>query len=141
MRILEDFKIKTTIEMAWGEMDILGHINSSVYFKYFETGRILYYESVGLGTYFSDNNIYGVVASTECNYILPLKYPGTIIIGARVSEIDKDKMIMEYYISYNNCLFATGEATINLINLANGKKIPFPENIIKNIKLYENLKI
>lgn len=139
MRILEDFKIKTTINMAWGEMDTLGHINSSVYFKYFETVRILYYESVGLSTYFSENNFYGVVASTECNYISPLKYPGTIILGAKVSEIDLDKMIMEYFISHNNNLFAIGEATINLINLTDGKKIPFPENIINNIKQFENL--
>jgi acyl-CoA thioester hydrolase len=31
------------IPVAWGEMDAMGHINNIIYFRYFETVRIEYF--------------------------------------------------------------------------------------------------
>ena len=47
LKIFDDYKIKVDIPVAWGDMDILQHVNSSVYFRYFECARVAYLEKIG----------------------------------------------------------------------------------------------
>ncbi|MGL4640770.1 MAG: acyl-CoA thioesterase, partial [Shewanella sp.] len=39
-QFLAQHPIVTEIPVAWGEMDALQHVNNVVYFRYFETARI-----------------------------------------------------------------------------------------------------
>ena len=39
-KFLAQHPIVTEIPVAWGEMDALQHVNNVVYFRYFETARI-----------------------------------------------------------------------------------------------------
>ncbi len=36
--------------MRWGDMDAYGHLNNTIYFRYFEEVRIKYMASVGFAT-------------------------------------------------------------------------------------------
>ena len=36
----------TTIKMRWGDMDALGHLNNTYYFRYMETARLEWLESI-----------------------------------------------------------------------------------------------
>ncbi len=53
------------INVAWGEMDALQHVNNVVYFRYFETARIDFFTQLGflkdlqvtgVGPVISENN-------------------------------------------------------------------------------------
>ncbi len=46
--LLKDFPVVTEIRVAWGEMDALQHVNNVVYFRYFETARLDYFEAINL---------------------------------------------------------------------------------------------
>ena len=35
--LLDGFTVTVTFPVAWGEMDAMGHVNNTVYFRYFET--------------------------------------------------------------------------------------------------------
>ena len=35
------------IPIRWGDMDAMGHVNNTVYFRYFESARIEYLRSLG----------------------------------------------------------------------------------------------
>lgn len=48
LKVLDDFNLKSEIQVVWIDMDVLGHVNSSKYFGYFETARIKYYEALGV---------------------------------------------------------------------------------------------
>ncbi|MBS0468573.1 MAG: acyl-CoA thioesterase, partial [Proteobacteria bacterium] len=38
---------ETTIPMRWGDMDAIGHMNNTVYFRFMETARIEWLRELG----------------------------------------------------------------------------------------------
>ena len=45
-KLLADYPVVVETPVAWGEMDAFGHVNNIVYFRYFETARIAYFEKL-----------------------------------------------------------------------------------------------
>ena len=41
------FRVKVDMDVRWGDMDALGHVNNARYLTFFETGRIAYFERLG----------------------------------------------------------------------------------------------
>ena len=82
--------------VAWGEMDAYGHVNNTVYFRYFEQARIAYLERIG----FTDEALRGgvgpILASTHCRFRHPLRYPDRVLSATRVTEVAEDRFVMEY---------------------------------------------
>lgn len=142
LKILNDFKLKVQIQIAWVDMDILGHVNSTKYFAYFESARIKYYEKLGLLNYYSLHNIAGILSKTECSYLVPLNYPDTLTVGARVTELFEDHMIMEYFVkSELHGLSAIGESEIVFYNFKTNRKISVPKKVADEIIKFENDKV
>ena len=48
--LLAGYPVVIEIPVAWGEMDAFQHVNNIVYFRYFESGRIAYFERAGWTT-------------------------------------------------------------------------------------------
>ena len=42
--LLGSFPVVVAIPVAWGDMDAFQHVNNTVYFRYFESARIAYFE-------------------------------------------------------------------------------------------------
>src|SRR5687767_1167703 len=40
--------VTVEIPVQWGDMDAFGHVNNTVYFRWFESARIAYFEKIGL---------------------------------------------------------------------------------------------
>jgi acyl-CoA thioester hydrolase len=138
-QVLNDFKINIPIQVAWADMDVLGHVNSTRYFAYFEIARIKYYEQLELTDYFSRHKITGVLSKVECNYLVPLHYPDNITVGARVTHISSENLIMEYYLkSESHGLSAIGEAEIVFYNTELKKKVCVPDLVKEKIIKFEN---
>ncbi len=45
--ILKHYSVIIETPVAWGEMDAFQHVNNIVYFRYFESVRIAYFEKIG----------------------------------------------------------------------------------------------
>lgn len=93
---LDGFPVRVEIPVAWGEMDAFGHVNNVVYFRYFESARIAYFAAVGYIDLMQATGVGPILAATECRFRLPLEYPDTVTVGARVTEIDEDAFLMHY---------------------------------------------
>ncbi|MFU8821484.1 MAG: acyl-CoA thioesterase [Gammaproteobacteria bacterium] len=94
---LAGFPVKVDIPVAWGEMDAFGHVNNVVYFRYFESARIAYFAAVGYMDLMRATGVGPILAATECRFRLPLEYPDTVTVGARVAEIEEDAFLMRYF--------------------------------------------
>jgi acyl-CoA thioester hydrolase len=139
LEILKEFPVKIQITVAWTDMDIYGHINNSNYFKYFDSARIKYFETIGLYDQFEINSIAGVLSNISCNYIVPLKYPDIIIVGIRVVEIKNNEIKMEHFISNSQKgLVAFGESEIVIFDFNSSKKIKIPQFVKIGIEKLEN---
>ena len=77
-RPMADRKLVHTerIDIRWGDMDAMGHVNNTVYFRYMEQARIGWFESlVPRGEAWRSMGI--VIVNASCNFKKPINYPGT----------------------------------------------------------------
>ncbi len=65
------------IPIRWGDMDMMGHVNNTVYFRYFESARLAWLFSIG-----APPNPQGegpVIVNAFCNFMRQLEFPGDLI--------------------------------------------------------------
>ena len=134
--LLEAYPVVIETPVAWGEMDSLRHVNNIVYFRYFESARMAYFDRVGFWAYMDETGVGPILASTRCKFILPLTYPDTVSIGARVSEVEDDRFVMSYaVVSHNHArLAAVGDGLIVSYDYRALTKSPLPEEIKRRIR-------
>lgn len=129
--LLHDFPVITEIPVAWGEMDALQHVNNVVYFRYFETARIEYFQHIHLMDHLANANIGPVLSETHSRYKIPITYPDTLLVGSRVSDIQSDRFSMEYSIVSKRLgkITTSGTATIVMFDFHRNTKAPLPDNV------------
>jgi len=121
-----------SVSVRWGDMDALGHINNTMYFRYMESSRVEWLTEMGLKLGYENESF--VLANTMCNFILPISYPCTVNIDSYVTEITNTRMdVLHEFIDpkNKNKKFAVGLATCVWVDLLEGKAIALPE-VIKN---------
>ena len=75
---------ETRFPVRWGDMDAMGHVNNTVYFRYLETARIDWMVSVGCNP---DPRGQGpVIVNAFCNFYKQLEYPGDVLIKLYTSD-------------------------------------------------------
>jgi len=136
---LGDYPIVIKIPVAWGEMDAFGHVNNIIYFRYFESARLAYFEAMGYLKSASEHGIGPILASTQCKFKLPVTYPDNVLAGTRVREMSADRFVMDYRVVSQNHhrIAADGEGLIVSYNYLEGAKTPIPEDIWTGIEKLE----
>jgi len=127
------------IPVAWGDMDAFQHVNNIMYFKYFESARISYFEKINFMEVMNETGIGPILASTQCRYKIPLTYPDYVTVGAKVDTIEKERFIMKYaVISHKHeKIAALGEGVLVTFDYQNNKKTLIPDEIKKRIIVLE----
>ena len=70
--------------IRWGDMDALGHLNNTSYFRYFETPRIDWMYANGC---MPDPLGEGpVIVNAFCNFYKQLEYPGDVLLKMYASD-------------------------------------------------------
>ncbi len=95
-RLLNDFPIHISVPVQWGEMDAYGHVNNTVYFRYFESARIVYLERCGFVESYDRDRIGAILHSTDCRFRIAVQYPDTVHIGVRARDVQEDRFTTEY---------------------------------------------
>lgn len=109
----------------WGEMDAFNHLNNVVYYRYAESARIGYLQALGM----FDGSMVTVLAQSSCQYLRPVTYPDTLLLGVRCQRLGTTSIVMEYsyYSTAQKVIVATAEAVIVRLE-SNGKdKLPWTE--------------
>ena len=116
--LLADFPVVVTLPIQWGDQDAFGHVNNTVFLRWFETARIAYSERVGFDQLLKTIGVGPILAAIHCNYRRQVKYPDTIQIGARVTKLGRTSLIMQHHaVSLNQqTLVADGDSTIVSFN-------------------------
>jgi len=117
--------------VTWGDMDAHGHVNNVVYFRYMENARVEYYRRIGKYEFEEKTGITLVVKTASCRYVSTLSCPDRISIGARVSEMNDEQIIMQYIIvnSGTKQLAALGEAAIVALQIKDNSRVAFPAEL------------
>tara|TARA_B100000683_G_scaffold153793_1_gene148665 strand:- start:2472 stop:2885 length:414 start_codon:yes stop_codon:yes gene_type:complete len=123
-------------KVYWGEMDAFNHVNNTIYFRYFENARLLYFEESGILEMMQKSQTGPIMAQADCQFIKAVKYPDYIKVKAFVSVIKNTSFKMEYelFSTKQNCLAAKGSSVIVMIDYNTGKKVSIPKNILESIE-------
>lgn len=114
--------------VQWGMMDAFRHVNNVAYFRYFEDGRIAYFERSGVLAWMDREGVGPIMASTQCRFKAPLAWPDTIHIATRVDDIQEDRFRMEHLIYSEKLdrIVASGDALIVSYDYQTNSKAPLP---------------
>jgi len=72
------------IPLRWGDMDAMGHINNTLYFRYMEVCRLDWIFSVGVDPKLSTAG--PVIINAFCNFLRQLEFPGDIRVTMSVAN-------------------------------------------------------
>lgn len=138
--LLEKFPLVIEIPVAWGEMDSFQHVNNIVYFRYFESARMAYFDKLDIWSYLEETGTGPILASTNCRFRIPLNYPDTVSVGARITELDADRFVMKYLVvsHRHQKIAAEGEGLVVAYNYREQRKAALPEEIKTRIRTLEN---
>ena len=133
--LLQDFPVTIAIPVAWGEMDAFQHVNNTVYFRYFESARITYFDAIEIMTVMEKTGVGPILAETRCRYRIPLTFPDTVEVGVRVSSLAPEGFMMQYAVASrrHGKVAAEGDGRIVTFDYAGGGKAPLPDVVRRRI--------
>lgn len=128
--------ISTEIKVNWGDMDALGHVNHSVYARWMETVRMIYFSEVGMMDLYDDSNVGPILARMEIDYELPIVFPDVVTVSTSVSRIGNSSFDMKYKIeslSNNGKSAATGSVVCVVLDYSSGMPHKIPPKLRESI--------
>ncbi|HET6417058.1 MAG TPA: thioesterase family protein [Polyangiales bacterium] len=125
---MDGYPVELEIPVAWGDLDAFGHVNNTVYFRWFESARMAFFERIGIGPN-RPEKVGPIMATTSCDYLVPVEYPATVIVGARVQRIGNTSFVMENEATLEGTPVARGTTVIVLIDYRTGEKVPVPDDM------------
>ena len=107
----------------WGEMDAFNHLNNVVYYRYAESARIGYLQALGM----FDGSMVTVLAQSSCQYLRPVTYPDTLLLGVRCQRLGNTSIVIEYryYSTAQAAIVATADAVIVRLDSGGKDKLPW----------------
>src|SRR5205814_4347086 len=129
--LLEGFPVVIHQAVVWGDMDSYAHVNNVVYFRYFENARIALLDRVEWLRSMRETGLGPIAASTSARFRKPLTYPDHILIGARVADVQPDRVTIEHRIVSTrwDAVATVGEVVVVSFDYRQGRKAPIPEAV------------
>ncbi len=116
--------------IRWGDMDAMGHVNNTIYFRYMEQARISWFEAIGARSAVKGQG--PVIVNASCTFIKQLVYPGNVEIKTYVGTLGRSSLetYLELRPSYDpDKVYAEGAAKVVWVDYAKEKSVPLPERI------------
>ena len=141
--LLKDFTVVVDLNIEWGDMDALQHVNNIEYFKYFQVARIAYFEKIDSESVMGETRVSSILASTQCKFIYPLAFPDQITVGVRVESLARQHFIMKYAVisQKHNRLAALGDGKIVMFDYINNIKADIPDGVRSAIIGLEKIEV
>ena len=134
-KLEKDYPITLVQDVIWNDMDAFGHVNNTVFFRYFEDVRWEFFNRSGVNEYKAEHNIGPILAATNCDFKLPLTFPDRIHIGARYTVPSPKKIHMQYavYSEKLDGIAAEGEGLLVYYDYDQGRSCEIPSEILDRI--------
>lgn len=83
---LSEFHHITPVEIRFNDIDILGHVNNTVYFSFYDTGKARFFEAIA-DWKIDWKCVETVIANVDCAYLAPLYFGQDLVVGTRCEAI------------------------------------------------------
>jgi acyl-CoA thioester hydrolase len=136
----QNYPVYIELPIQWGDMDAFNHVNNAMYFKYFESVRIAYFEKLGVMGKATKDNVAPILAETSCRFKYPLNFPDTILVGSSIIENHSHGFLMEYgvYSQELEKITSVGTGRIVMLNYSTHEKVKVDTDLLNRIKVLES---
>ena len=131
MRILvpehKKLVFEKVIAIRWGDMDAMGHLNNTSYFRFLETARIDWMTQLGCTPLPTGEG--PVIINAFCNFYKQFEYPGDVLIKMYVSEPGRSSFESWATLERTDMpgvIHAAGGATTVWVDFPAQKSVPMP---------------
>lgn len=88
------FKHCMRVQLRFNDVDILGHINNTRYFSFYDTGKARFFEDVENGKV-NWNNVGNVIANVDCAFIRSIFFGENIDLYTRCKSVGEKSFVLE----------------------------------------------
>jgi acyl-CoA thioester hydrolase len=116
------------IPIRWGDMDAMGHVNNTIYFRYLEIVRLQWLFKVGAPP---DPSGHGpVIVNAFCNFIRQLEFPGDVLARHYVANLGRTSF--DTYVTLERTddpgvIYAEGGSKTVWVDFKAQKSVPVPQ--------------
>ncbi len=89
----EGFRHHTDVQIRFNDVDILGHVNNTVYFSFYDTGKAYYFNAVRRGQ-MDWQKVDTVIANVDCAYIRPILFGEKIEVLTRCEQVGDKSFLL-----------------------------------------------
>ncbi|MFG6448234.1 acyl-CoA thioesterase [Roseateles sp. BYS180W] len=123
------------IQIRWGDMDAMGHVNNAVYFRYIEMARVDWLAQLQAAP--NPQGQGPVVVNAFCNFYKQLCYPGDVLARQYVS--DPGRSSFETWVTLERLdepgvIYAAGGATVVWMDKATQRSAPLPDWLLAHLR-------
>ena len=116
------------LPIRWGDMDAMGHVNNTVYFRFMEQTRISWFEALlPRGEAWGATGI--VIVNASCNFKRPINHPATVEVKMYAGAAGGSSLPTFYELLVENQIHADGAATVVFIDMQKQKAMRIPDNL------------
>ena len=115
------------IPVRWGDMDALGHVNNTLYFRYFEQARIEALHEAFNGAWPEGGG--PILAATSAEFKRPIRFPATALVRVYAESPGRTSFSHRYELTLEGdeeTLYATSEARLVWVD-ESGRPTPLPD--------------
>lgn len=116
------------IPIRWGDMDAMGHVNNTIYFRYMEIARLEWLYRVGGPP--DPRGCGPVIVNAFCNFIRQLEFPGEVLAKHYVANPGRssfDTFLTLERTDEPGTIYAEGGATTVWTDFQAQKSAPMPD--------------
>ncbi|WP_298923916.1 thioesterase family protein [uncultured Ramlibacter sp.] len=122
------FVYEMVIPIRWGDMDAMGHVNNTIYFRYLEIARLEWLRSIGIALDPRGEGL--VIINAFCTFHRQFEFPGDILVKMYVS--DPGRSSFESWATMERTdqlgtIYASGGATTVWVDFPAQKSLPLPD--------------
>ncbi|MBS0307388.1 MAG: acyl-CoA thioesterase [Proteobacteria bacterium] len=120
----------TRMPIRWSDMDAMGHVNNTVFFRYMEQARVEWLSQTGFTVKARSEG--PVVVNASCTFIRQLQFPGEVEVRTYVGQPGRSSFETIYEICRTDepdVLVAEGAAKVVWVDFGLGKSTPLPEDL------------
>ena len=137
--LLAPFPFVKVLPVQWGDQDAINHVNNVVYFRWFESARIHYFEGIRAYDVLYSQSLGAILASINCDYRHQLRYPDMVHVGSRIVHIGNSSLQMEHQVisEKDGIIAAEAKSTIVVFNHKENKSCRIPDKVRSAISKIE----
>lgn len=129
---------KLPVQLRFNDIDILGHLNNTVYFSIYDLGKALYMQEAGLRSSGRERPT-SVIADIHCTYFAPIHFGDKIFVTTRCTHIGEKSYTLEQELIDDRDEVRSRCSTVMVyFNPSTGRSEVIPPDYREKIERYEN---